>query len=161
MIQVFNIIRSSSIDFNFDAIVIVVVDVDKSIIESSKNIDYFNSKYENSFEKKFWSSFLIDILFIVTCSSLLIHWKIWKKKFSNFKIKKYVVDCMKNDIFEWHSIEFNFLKKNLLKDVIVDQWCETLIQRFKERDVVALKKFQSSFYIFFDVRNDKTSRVYV
>ena len=53
------------------------------------------------------------------------------------------------------------MKKNLLKDVIVDQWCETLIQRFKKRDVTVLKKFQNSFFIFVDVRFDKTSRVYV
>ena len=36
-----------------------------------------------------------------------------------------------------------------------------MIRRFKKREIVVLKKFQFFFYIFVDVRNDKTSRVYV
>ena len=100
MIQVFNIVRSSSIDFNFDAVVIVVVDIDKSIVDSSKNIEYFDSKYENSFEKNFMIvisdrhiSYRDVFIFIDRLKNL-------KKNFFNSKIKKYVAECIKNDVFK-------------------------------------------------------------
>ena len=63
--------------------------------------------------------------------------------------------------FQMTIDKIQLFKKNLLKNVIVNQWCEILIQRFKKRDVTILKKLQFSIYIFIDVRNDKTSRVYV
>ena len=49
MIQIFITIRSSILNFNVD----IVVDTNKSIIDSTKNIDYFDSKYENSIDKNF------------------------------------------------------------------------------------------------------------
>ena len=161
MTQVFNIIRSSSIDFNFDAVVIVVVDVDKSVVDLSKNIEYFDSKYEDSFERNFIIVIFDRHIFYRDVFIFIDRLKNLKKNFFDSKIKKYVAECMKNDILKWQFCELNSLKKKLLKYVTVDQWCETLIQRFKKRDATILKKLQNSFFIFVDVHFDKTSRVYV
>ena len=162
MIQIFNIVRQSTINFNFETIIIiVVVDANKSIINSTKNIDYFDSKYSNSSNK---NSFIMnfDRYIYYRDVYVFIDWlKNLKQNFFDFRIKKYVFACMKNDILAWLSTELNILKKNLLRKIDVENWYKALIRRFKKRDVVALKKLQSSFYIFIDVRNDKTSRVYV
>ena len=161
MTQAFNIVRSSISNFNFDAIFTVVADADKSIIESSKNIDYFDSNYENSSEKNFFVVIFERHIFYRDVFIFIDRLKNSKKNFSEFKIKKYVVDCLKRNAFKWQFAKLSSLKKKFLRNVIVDQWCETLIQRFKKRDASALKKFQVSFYTFIDVRNDKTPRAYV
>ena len=160
MIQIFNIVRLSATNSNFD-IVDTAANADKSIVESSKNIEYFDSDYENSSEKDFFIVIFDKHIFYRDVFIFIDRLKNLKKNFSKFKIKKYIVDCLKNTALKWQSAELNSLKKNLLRNVIVDQWCEALIQRFKKRDAFVLKKLQNSFYIFFDVRSDKTSRAYV
>ena len=160
MTQAFNIVRSSATNLNFD-IVDTAADVDRSIVESSKNIEYFDSDYEDSFEKDFFIVIFDKHIFYRDVFIFIDRLKNLKKNFSRFKIKKYIVDCLKNTALKWQSTELNSLKRNLLRDVIVDQWCEALIQRFKKRDASVLKKLQDSFYIFFDVRSDKTPRAYI
>ena len=162
MIQIFNNVRQSTIDFNFETITIVaVVDANKSIIDSTENIDCFDSKYSNSSNK---NSFIMNFdryIYYRDVYVFIDRLKNLKQSFFDFRIKKYVFACMKNDALAWLSTEFNILKKNLLRKIDVENWCKALIRRFKKRDVVVLKKLQSSFYIFIDVRSDKTSRVYV
>ena len=160
MIQIFNIVRFSISDFNF-VVVIIAVDADKSIIDFAKNIDYFDSNYENSFEKNFLIIIFERHTFYRDVFIFTDRLKNLKKKISDSRIKKYVFVCMKNIVFIWLSIEFNSLKKKLFRKIEVEDWCFAFIRRFKKRDVVALKKLQSFSYIYADCRSDKTSRAYV
>ena len=69
-------------------------------------------------------------------------------------------------MFQKNDVKMSFqranrIKKKIFRDVFVKQWCNTLIKRFKKRVVIALKNLQNERYIFVDVRNDRTSRVYV
>ena len=99
MTQIFNIVRSSIFDFNF-AIIVVAIDADKSIINSTKDIDYFDSEYENSFDT---NSFIVTFerhtfyrdVFIFTNRL-----KKLKKNFFDLRIKKYVSICLKSDAFK-------------------------------------------------------------
>ena len=97
MTQIFNIVRFSSIDFNFDAAIIIVVDVDKSIIDSSEDIDYFDSKYNDSFEKNVIIVIFDRHIFYRDVFIFIDRLKNLKKNFFDSRIKKYVVECIKND----------------------------------------------------------------
>ena len=98
MTQVFNIVRFSSIDFNSDAAIIIVVDVDKSIVDSLKDIDYFDLKYENLFEKNVMIVIFDRHIFYRDVFIFIDRLKDLKKNFFDSKIKKYVFECMKSDV---------------------------------------------------------------
>ena len=116
MIQVFDIVRSFIFDFN---VVVFAVDANKSIIKSTKNIDYFDFEYENSFDT---NSFIVTFdrhtfyrdVFIFTNRL-----KKLKKKFFDSKIKKYVSICLKSDAFRKHVNEFNSLKKIFFYEMLL------------------------------------------
>ena len=99
MTQIFNIVRFSTTNSNFN-IVDTTVDVDKSIVELSKNIEYFDSNYEDSFEKNFFIIIFDKHIFYRDVFIFIDRLKNVKKNFSRFKIKKYIVDCLKNIAFK-------------------------------------------------------------
>ena len=159
--QIFNVVQNSTI--NSIEITQTVNDNDdmQSIVKSSKNIDYFDSKLKNSFDKNFEMMIVDRHTYYRNVFSFIDKLKNLKKSFFDLRIKKYVVECFKKTTQKWIFNELIELKKNFFRDVFVKQWCNTLIKRFKKRVVIVLKNLQNERYIFVDVRNDKTSRVYV
>ena len=53
-------------------------------------------------------------------------------------MKKLIFDCLRENSLMWYFIKMLKLKKNLLRDVTIDQWINAFIKRFKKQDVVAL-----------------------
>ena len=100
MIQTFNIVRQSTIDSNSEtATIVVVVDANKSIIDSAENIDYFDSEYSNSSNK---NSFIMNsdrYIYYRDVYVFIDRLKNLKQNFFDSRIKEYVFACMKNDAF--------------------------------------------------------------
>ena len=53
-------------------------------------------------------------------------------------MKKLIFDCLRESNLMWYFIKMLKLKKNLLHDVMIDQWINIFIKCFKKRNVVAL-----------------------
>lgn len=93
-------IRQSIIDFTFaETIVVVVIDADKSIINSTENIEYFDFEYEDFFDK---NSFIMNFNRYIYYRDIYVfidRLKNLKQNLFDFKIKKYVFACLKNNAF--------------------------------------------------------------
>ena len=93
--QIFNVVQNSTI--NSIEITQTINDNDSMqfIIKSLKNIDYFDSKLKNSFDKNFEMmiadrhTYYRDVFFFIDRLKNL------KKSFFDSRIKKYVVECFK------------------------------------------------------------------
>ena len=161
VVQIFSVVQNSTINSIEIAQAINDNDDMQLIVKSSKNIDYFDSDLKKIFDKNFEMMIVDRHIYYRDVFFFIDKLKNLKKSFFDSKIKKYVVECFKKTTQKWVFSELIELKKNFLRDVFVKQWCNTLIKRFKKRVVIALKNLQNERYIFVDVRNDKTSRVYV
>ena len=133
----------------------------QSIIKSVKNVDYFDSNYENSididqsivsFDRH---NFYRDVYIFID------HFKNLNKITFDSKIKKFVIICFKREILRWYNSKFTEIEKNFFRKITIERWCTHLIKRFKKKKFVTLKKLQIEFYIYVDVRRERKSRVYM
>ena len=119
LVQILMRARSSTSIF-FDDIFFVFdnenVD-DKSIIKFFENVDYFDSNYENLNNINVFivnverHNFYRDVfVFIDRLKNFAID-------FIEFKIKKYVVECLKKFFLKWHVAKFIELKKKLFREI--------------------------------------------
>ena len=148
-----------------------LVDIDAStandeqpslIIKSAKDVRYFDSSYENNSN---FTAFIVNVERHVFYRDVYVFVDRLKDLVKEFideqRIKKLVSDCFRDSSLIWYSTELIELEKNLLRDAIIDQWSNTLIKRFKQRDATALQALQSKKYTLTNARNERTSRVYV
>ena len=66
--------------------------------------------------------------------------------------------CLRGSALIWHSTELTELEKRGLRNASVDEWSETLIEKFKERTSVALQHLQSEHYTMNDARQGRSPR---
>ena len=114
---------------------------DKSIIKFFENVDYFVSNYEifNNI-----NVFIVNVKrynFYRDVFVFIDRFKNFAIDFIEFKIKKYVVECLKKKILKWHVAKFIELKKKIFREISMKRWCFALIKRFKKREIVVLKTF--------------------
>ena len=74
------------------------------------------------------------------------------------KIREVLPTCFRGTALTWHSMELTELEKRGLRNATVDEWSETLIEKFKERTSVALQHLQSEHYNMNDARQGRTPR---
>ena len=77
------------------------------------------------------------------------------------KLRVIIFQCFRDIVFIWHSTELFDVEKEIYRDMSVQNWCNVLIKRFKERVSAALNYLQSIKYIFEDARRQKNSRIFV
>ena len=131
------------------------------IVRFSKNVDFFDSTLNDSSSKNVDIMFVDQHIYYRDVFFFIDKLKNLKKSFFDLKIKKYIFHCFKSETQKWTFSELIELKKFFFRDVSIDQWCFVLIKRFKKRTIVAMKNLQNERFIYVDIRNDKTSRVYV
>ena len=135
--------------------------ISQPAIKSAENVGYFDSDYENSFgtNQSIVSSerhnFYRDV-FIFTD-----HLKDLKKTSSDFRMKKLIFICLKEDVLTWYNTKLTEIEKNFFRKVSIERWCVHLVKRFKKRTSAALKKLQIEIYIYADVRRGRKSRFYM
>ncbi len=76
------------------------------------------------------------------------------------KLRTILSQCFRGAALIWHFIELSDMKKDLLRQVNLSSWHQTLINRFKERTSVALSFLQNNRYTLTDARSGKDSRVF-
>ena len=158
-LQIFLMIVLNVSRFVAIAIYDVATMFDIRFLRSTKNIEYFDSTYEN-----FDNSMIVNVdrhVFYRNVYNFIDKLKKLKQDFFESKMKEFVSSCLRDEILFWHSIEFIEFEKNLFKNVNVDQWINVLFNRFKKRVLVVMKTLQIQRYIMIDCRNDKTFRQYV
>ena len=58
-------------------------------------------------------------------------------------VKRVITACLRGLALMWYSAELTNLERDLLRDLDLDRWYTTLINRFKTRIVVALSRLVS------------------
>ncbi len=74
------------------------------------------------------------------------------------KTREVLPTCLRGSALIWHSTELTELEKRGLRNASVDEWCETLVEKFKERTSVALQHLQTEHYTINDARQGRTPR---
>ena len=74
------------------------------------------------------------------------------------KVKEVLPTCLRGSALIWHSTELTELEKRGLRNASVDEWCETLVEKFKEKTSVALRNMQAEHYTMNDARQGRTPR---
>ena len=151
--------RRSS-DFDFSKRAATDADDDKSVLKSSENIDFFDSRRENDKNR----NVIVNVdrhIYYKDVFVFIDRFKNLKKSSSDHRVREFVVECLRDDALTWHSLKLDEIEKNMFRDASMNQWCRDLIRRFKKRDSQVLKNLQTERYIMQDARNDRTSRAYV
>ena len=109
--------------------------ISTNVKKNDENFDVENNNKNqfNKFQKK-KSSMIVNVdrhVFYRNVYNFIDKLKELKQNFFEFKIKKFVSSCLRDEILIWHSIEFIEFEKNLFKNVNVDQWINVLFNRFK------------------------------
>ena len=142
--------------------VFVVTNDCSAIIKSVENIDYFDLNYNDDFNS---TASIVNVERHVFYRDVYVFVNKLKNLAKDFtsesKIKKFVLDCLRESSLIWYSIELTKLEKNLLRNANLDMWSFALIRRFKERDAAALIALQTKKYIMTNARNERISRTYV
>ena len=152
--------RLSDFDFDFSSEVAIDADNEKSILKSSENIDFFDSRRENDKNK----NVIVNVdrhIYYKNVFVFIDKLKNLKKSSFDHRMRELIVECLRDDALIWHSLKLNETEKNMFRDASMNQWCRDLIRRFKKRDSQTLKNLQIEKYIMQNVRNDKTSKTYV
>ena len=67
-------------------------------------------------------------------------------------VKRVITACLRGSALMWYSAELINLERDLLRDLDLDRWYTTLINRFKTRTAVALSRLVSQTYLLNDVK---------
>ena len=76
------------------------------------------------------------------------------------KVRELLPTCLRGTALIWHSMELTELEKRGLRNASVEEWSETLIEKFKERTSVALQNLQGEHYNMNDARQGRTPRAF-
>ena len=136
--------RSSDSDSSNEAA--IDVDDERSILKSSENIDFFDSRRENDKNK----DVIVNVDRHIYYKNVFVFTdklKDLKKSFFDHKIRELIVECLRDDALIWHSLKLDEIEKNMFRDASMNQWCRDLIRRFKKRDSQTLKNLQTERYI--------------
>ena len=68
------------------------------------------------------------------------------------KLKLIISQCLRNFALIWHSTKFFEMKKEIYKNMSLQNWCSVLIKKFKERASTTLNVLQ---FIKYSMRNAK------
>lgn len=77
------------------------------------------------------------------------------------KLRSVIPQTLRGSALIWHSTELSELEKRLLRKASLDEWEESLIERFKERVPIALAKLQTAKYTMNDARERRDPRAFV
>ena len=66
-----------------------------------------------------------------------------------------LTSCLRGSALMWYSMELTDLGRDLLRasTTSLDQWCDTLVKRFKTRTAVALSQLVGQTYTLNDIRH--------
>ena len=129
-------------------------------MKDSKNIDFFDSRRENDKNR----NVIVNVdrhIYYKNIFVFIDRFKNLKKNSSDYRIREFIVECLRDDALIWHSLKLDEIEKNMFRDASMNQWCRDLIRRFKKRDSQTFKNLQIEKYIMQNARNDKTSKAYV
>ena len=93
---------------------------DKSIIKFFKNVDYFDSNYENSNNINVFIVNVERYSFYRDVFVFIDRFKNFAIDFIEFKIKKYVVKCLKKKVLKWYVAKFIELKKDFFREISIE-----------------------------------------
>ena len=147
-------------DFDFSNEATINVDNEKSILKDSENIDFFDSRREIDKNK----NVIVNVdrhIYYKNVFVFIDKLKNLKKSSFDHRTRELIVECLRDDVLTWHSLELDEIEKNMFRDASMNQWCRDLIRRFKKRDSQTLKNLQIEKYIMQNARNDKTFKAYV
>ena len=111
-----------------------------------------NSKNENPVINAGRHVFYRDVYAFVDRLKDLVHLK------GEDKVREVLPTCFRGSALIWHSTELTELEKRGLRNASVEEWSETLTEKFKERTSVALQHLQSEHYTMNDARQGRTPR---
>ena len=143
-----------SIDVNFSQ-------SDNASDWKSKDIEFFDSKYEKS-------THIDDSIVNVDRHVFYRDVYVFIDKLKNMtslreknKLRIVISQCLRNTVLIWHSAKLSNFEKNLFRNrVTLINWYDALIVKFKKRASKILEKLQRLRYIMIDVRNARNSRLY-
>ena len=127
----------------------------------SNNIEYFDFEFEKSIN--------IDN-FIVNFDRYIFYQDVYVfvDRLKNLtllrdenKFRIIISQCFRNIILIWHFMKLLNLKKNLLRNVFLNNWYDVLIFKFKKRVSQILFRLQKKRYSMFNVKKQRNSRFYV
>ena len=76
------------------------------------------------------------------------------------KLRLIISQCLRDIVLIWHSTELFDVEKEIYRNMSLQNWCNVLIKRFKERTSAALNFIQSTKYTLQDARMQKNFRVF-
>ena len=127
----------------------------------SKNIDFFDSKYENSIHI---DDSIVNVdrhVFYRDVYAFIDKLKNMTSLREKNKLRIVISQCLRDIVLIWHFAKLSNFEKNLFRNrVTLINWYETLIVRFKKRASKILEKLQRFRYIMIDARNARNSRLY-
>ena len=143
----------------------IVVDENRFvIIKFFENINYFDFIYMNNNDSTS-TIFIVNVDRHVFYRNVYVFIDRLKNLVNDFideqRVKNFLFDCFRNDVFIWYFVEYEKLQKQILRVDNLKIWYITLKNRFKKRNFVVLLKLQIEKYTMMNTRNDKTFRVYV
>lgn len=74
------------------------------------------------------------------------------------KVREVLPTCFRGSALIWHSTQLTELEKRGLRNFSVGQWCETLVEKFKERTATALEHLKADHYTMADARQGRAPR---
>ena len=125
-----------------------------------ENVDFFDS-----IQKKKSKSFII----IVHSSKHVFYKDVYVfverlqnmiKQYNEKIIENLVIECLRDDVLEWYTIEIDDEYRNSLRNVKLDNWSRIFINRFKTRVSVALNRLINQKYSLNDIKRKVTSRTW-
>ena len=127
----------------------------------SKNIKFFDSKYERS-------THIDDSIVNVDRHVFYRDVYIFIDRLKNMtslreknKLRIVISQCLRDTVLILHSAKLSNLEKNLLRNrATLINWYDVLIVRFKKRASKTFEKLQRFRYIMIDARNARNSRLY-
>ena len=127
----------------------------------SKDIEFFDSKYEKS-------AHIDDSIVNVDRHVFYRDVYIFIDRLKNMtslreknKLRIVISQCLRDTVLIWHSAKLSDFEKNLLRNrATLINWYDALIVKFKKRASKILEKLQRLRYIMIDVRNARNSRLY-
>lgn len=135
--------------------------VDNSIDWKSNDIDFFDSKYENSTHI---NDSIVNVERHVFYRDVYVFIDKLKEMTSlreENKLRIVISQCLRDTALIWHSMKLSDFEKKLFRNrVMLSNWYNVLIIKFKKRISQILQKLQRVRYTMTDVRNERNSHFY-
>ena len=124
------------------------------------DIEYFDSEYEGSANT---SSSIVNVdkhVFYRDVYAFVDRLKNMASLRDEQKLRTMISQCLREFVLIWHFMKLSELEKMNLRDANLDLWYGALIQRFKERTLVALSRLQRERYTISNARQQKNPRLF-